>query len=170
MRPTFWADATVAEVPVHARLTFIGLWGMSDDDGYFEWRPAEIAAELYRYDPAKARVRHVEDHLSKLTEAGLVEALECGRHGLIDSMPKHRTQGGRHTFPTREAHLSTCIAGRVHPRPSASRPYRDVSGSVSDRDVSDSGAPPRAGLSVLDAVALEVGGFAGDHAANRKPA
>lgn len=160
MRPTFWSDASVASLPAAARLTFAGLWGLADDDGYFEWRPAEIGAELYRYDPAKARVRHVEDHLQRLIDAGLVELLECGRHGLIDSMPKHRAQSGRHTFQTRETHLGMCIAGRGIPRPSASRSVL-VSESVSDRgrDVSDRGAPPRAGDSILDDVAHATGGF-----------
>jgi hypothetical protein len=168
IRPTFWADATVASLPVPARLTFMGLWGLSDDDGYFDWRPAEIAAELYRYAPTKARVRAVEDHLTRLAEAGPIQQLDCGRHGRIASMPNHRIQSGRHSFPTREHHLGTCVAGRAVPRNSASRSLSVTeSETVSVRIGSDSGAQPRAGASPLDAVAAQVGGFAGRMAARK---
>lgn len=175
IRPTFWADATVAALPVAARLTLIGLWGMSDDDGYFEWKPSEIAAELYRYAPPKARVKAVEDHLALLVvpakgeDNAIVVALECGRHGRIPSMPKHRIQSGRHTFGTREQHVGECVAGRGIPRPDASRSLSDTgSETPSSRFGSVSGALPRASESTLDAVALAVGGPVAAMAARRR--
>lgn len=177
IRPTFWADATVAALPVPARLTFMGLWGMADDDGYFDWRPSEIAAELYRYAPPAARTRSVEDHLARLVipgegeEVGPVQRLECGRHGRIPSMPKHRIQSGRHTFPTREQHLSTCVAGRVLPRPSVSRSESETESETGrSRFGSVSGAPPRDEVSPLDAVAAATGGNVARFAAQKRPA
>lgn len=168
IRPKFWADATVASLPVAARLTFAGLWGLADDDGYFEWEPSEIAAELYRYTAVKARERQVEAHLNALVEAGPVERLECGRHGRIDSMPNHRIQSGRHTFPTREQHLTTCVAGRGTPRNAASSPVLvSESGTGTVRNGSDSGASPRE-ASPLDAVAMVVGGRVAQFAQAKK--
>lgn len=165
IRPTFWSDASVAALSVPARLTLLGLWGMSDDDGYFEWKPSEIAAELYRYATPKARIKAVEDHLALVVvptdgeDEAIVLRLDCGRHGRIPSMPKHRIQSGRHTFPIRDQHLGECVAGRGIPRHSASRSLSDTeseSGSV--RNGSVSGAQPRADKSPLDAVALTIGG------------
>lgn len=159
IRPTFWSDATVAGLPIPARLTFMGLWGMADDDGYFDWKPSEIAAELYRYAPVKKRERDVDEHLTALVAAGPVAHLDCERHGRIGSMPEHRIQSGRHTFPTRQQHLSTCIAERGTSRNAASR-SETVTESETGRGRfgSDSGAPPRADMSPLDAVAVALGG------------
>jgi len=157
VRPGFWADKTIAGLPVTVRLTFIGLWGLSDDAGFFEWKPDEIAGELYRWSPARTRLQHVEAHLASLVEAGPVQRLDCGLHGVIPSMPRHRIQSGRHTFGTREEHLGTCIAGRGIPRPS---PSRSDSVSESETDsvrIGSDRALPRS-TSPLDDVAMAVGG------------
>jgi len=169
MRPTFWADQTIASLPVAVRLTFVGLWGLSDDAGFFEWRPGEIAAELYRWDPVKARQRHVEAHLASLAEAGPVQQLPCGRHGLIPSMPKHRIQSGRHTFGTREEHLGTCVAGPGIPRPAASRSLSVTESVEGSARIGSDRALPRS-TSPLDDVAIELGGFAAAHASARRSA
>lgn len=116
----------MASLPPNVRLTFMGLWGLADDDGYFEWKPGEIAAELYRYANTHSRERQVEAHLAALVGAGPVKLLECGVHGVIPSMPNHRIQSGRHTFGTAEKHRGTCLTGRGTPRNSASRSYTDT--------------------------------------------
>ena len=164
IRPTFWADAKVAALPVAVRLTFMGLWGLSDDDGYFEWEPVEIAAELYRWAPPRSRPRQVEDHLGRLLDSGRIVRLECGVHGRVPSMPEHRIQSGRHTFPIRDDHRSTCASSRDIPRPPASRSYTETE-SESVRNGSDKGAAAR--LSELDEAAIAAGGPVASFAASR---
>jgi len=141
IRPGFWADEIMARLPVSVRLTFMGLWGLADDAGYFEWRPREMAGELYRFEPVGRRERHLREAVDRLVAEGRVVLLDCELHGLVPTMERHRIQSGRHTFGTRDEHLSTCASLRGIPRPAASRSYRGRNATDSD---SESSPPPPA--------------------------
>jgi hypothetical protein len=108
LRPEFWADAKMADLPESARLTYMGLWGLADDDGYLVWQPRDIAAELYRFETPRRRETKVERNLAVLVEAGRVVVLPCGRHALIPSLPRHRVKGGNTSDQHHKAHTSTC--------------------------------------------------------------
>lgn len=163
IRPEFWSDADMADLPADVRLTFMGLWCLSDDEGYFVWHPREIAAELYRYQQPADREEAVLGHLDALTEAHRIEALPCLRHGRVPSMAKHRIQSGRHTFLIRDLHRNACESLRVLPGPSASRSVSDTV-SVSD---SESESGPAGNGTTLRETMLAQGGFVAELA--RRP-
>lgn len=131
IRPEFWADSTMADFSDGTRLTYIGLWCLADDDGYFRWSIRDIAAELYRYEPPRRREVRVRRQLDAIVAAARVRVLDCGKHGLIPSLPKHRVKGGNLTDQHHRVHTSTCLVR------TSTDEYPSVSVSVSG---SESGA------------------------------
>ena len=41
-KPQSWLNEELGTIPRDARLLFIGLWNLSDDQGVFEWKPGEV--------------------------------------------------------------------------------------------------------------------------------
>ncbi|AFQ46281.1 DnaD domain-containing protein [Desulfosporosinus meridiei] len=50
IKPSFFANDQLGELPPLARLLFIGLWGLADRKGKLEDRPKRIKAEVLPYD------------------------------------------------------------------------------------------------------------------------
>lgn len=50
IKPGFWKNEELAEIPYEARLLFIGLWAMADREGRLEDRPKRIRAEIFPFD------------------------------------------------------------------------------------------------------------------------
>lgn len=108
LRPEFWSDSRMADLPYGTRLTYMGLWSLADDDGYLRWQLRDIAAELYRFESPKKRETRVEQQLTELVTAGRVEVLPCGIHALIASIPKYRVKGGNQTDQHHRVHTGEC--------------------------------------------------------------
>jgi DnaD/phage-associated family protein len=65
IKPQFWLDEKLGNLPRDARLTYIGLWNLADDGGVFEWRPQKIRAQLFPYD-LELKDKHIEEWLKLL--------------------------------------------------------------------------------------------------------
>lgn len=50
IKPTFFTNEELAELPRDVRLFFIGLWGIADREGRLENRPKRIKREVFPYD------------------------------------------------------------------------------------------------------------------------
>ena len=50
MKPDFFKDEDLGELPFETRLLFAGLWGIADKRGRLEDRPKRIKAEIFPYD------------------------------------------------------------------------------------------------------------------------
>lgn len=50
IKPGFFKNELLAEVPFEYRLVFIGLWTMADREGRLEYRPKKIKIEIMPYD------------------------------------------------------------------------------------------------------------------------
>lgn len=50
MKPDFFKDEDLADLPFEARLLFAGLWGIADKEGRLEDRPKRIKVEVFPYD------------------------------------------------------------------------------------------------------------------------
>lgn len=50
IKPSFFKNEELADIPYEARLLFIGLWCMADREGRLENRPKRMKAELFPYD------------------------------------------------------------------------------------------------------------------------
>lgn len=93
MKPAYFKDARIAALTPAVRLTYIGLWMLADDAGYYRWDVAEAGLELYGYESRGKRERDVTNHLGALVTAGRVEDLGCG-HVLIPTLVDHQRFGG----------------------------------------------------------------------------
>lgn len=71
IKPDFFLDESLAELPAMTRLLFIGLWTLADKDGLLEDRPKRIKASLLPYDATD-----VEPLLAALNAAGFVTRYE----------------------------------------------------------------------------------------------
>jgi uncharacterized phage protein (TIGR02220 family) len=50
IKPDFWKDEDIAELPHQARLFFIGLWNFADKSGRLEYRPKLLKVEIFPYE------------------------------------------------------------------------------------------------------------------------
>ena len=87
IKPDFFLDEGVAELPMEARLGFIGLWTQADKEGKLENRPKMLKAVIFPYDRVD-----FEKALLKLSEAGLITlyAVEGKNYIKIKGFEKHQ--------------------------------------------------------------------------------
>ena len=111
IRPAYWTDADLqTRLTAEVREFYIGLWMEADDEGYIDWDLVRIGAELYPYrGPAWRRARLVRWAESL---APHLVVLDCGRHAVIPSLPKHQTVP-RPSSAIRRQH-DRCTAMHVH--------------------------------------------------------
>lgn len=138
----------MAELSPSARLTYMGLWCLADDGGYFELNVAEIGGQLYVHEPKRARERRVLEAIAKLVELGRVELLPCSEHALIPKLPEYRYNAGSLIFTTQRKHEAcgpvTLPLGLEIPASARARDKSlslSSSESVSESDSSSSAQP-----------------------------
>lgn len=73
IKPGFFRNADLAELPIEARLLFVGLWTIADREGRMEDRPKQIKMELFPADNLDCDVL-----LDQLAEIGVIERYSCG--------------------------------------------------------------------------------------------
>ena len=73
IKPGFFRNADLAELPIEARLLFIGLWTIADREGRMEDRPKQIKMELFPADNLDCDVL-----LDQLAVIGVIERYSCG--------------------------------------------------------------------------------------------
>lgn len=74
IKPEFWVSEQIAECSTNARLTFVGLWNFSDDNGVHPAKPKTLKAELYPMDDCTSV--QVGEWMGELIAAGLVGEFE----------------------------------------------------------------------------------------------
>jgi len=89
VKPEFWRDTVIAGLTPLTRLTYIGLWMLADDGGWFRLDEPEIALELYGWEPRGRRERTVHTAVVTLVAKGRIEAFDCG-HGFIPKFTEHQ--------------------------------------------------------------------------------
>lgn len=71
IKPEFWTDATMVQLPLLSRLLFIGLWNCADDHGYLDDEVDRIAMQILpREDPLE-----VGEALDLLIATGRIDRL-----------------------------------------------------------------------------------------------
>lgn len=88
LKPSFFTNEELAEIPMAGRLLFQGLWCIADREGRLEDRPRRIKAEVLPYDDAD-----VDALLAVLHDAGFIQRYEVdgGRYIQVVSFTKHQT-------------------------------------------------------------------------------
>jgi len=51
IKPMFWVNDDMVALPFEYRLLFIGLWNFADDEGFLEYKPAQIKLQVFPGDP-----------------------------------------------------------------------------------------------------------------------
>ena len=130
VKPEFWSDPDMAELPAPVRLTYIGLWNLSDDAGWFVADATYIAHQLYGYDDRATREDTVAEHIHALQAAGKVVLEDCG-HALIPTLAVHQRQSAatRRVEMVKKAH-EQCIAAAFRSKQQQSAESRSVSVKV----------------------------------------
>jgi hypothetical protein len=71
LKPEFWSDEKLAQVPREVRLTFAGLWTCSDDYGVTKGHPAWLKAQIFPYD-TDLTLTEFEKWLTALERIGVI--------------------------------------------------------------------------------------------------
>jgi hypothetical protein len=107
IRPEFFTDEKIGELPMAARLLFIGSWCHADINGVLEWRPKQLRALVFPHDENIKSIE-VEMWMSDLVSSGLVTPYQFGSttYAQITNFQKHQTftksehdGGPRHPVP-----------------------------------------------------------------------
>lgn len=109
VKPDFWADATLADLPESTRLFYIGLWMTADDAGWLRWDVPTVAADLYRFDPRRSREKKVASMMGVLAAIGRVTVHDCG-HAYIPKLVEHQrfSASYKRTRTIEREHLEKC--------------------------------------------------------------
>jgi hypothetical protein len=88
IKPGFFKNEFLAELPTDARLLFIGLWCMADREGRMEDRPKKIRAEIFPFD----YTLDVESMMKALHAAGFLIRYEVDgcKYVQISNFVKHQ--------------------------------------------------------------------------------
>jgi hypothetical protein len=71
LKPEFWTDAKIVELPLEARLFFQGMWNFADDCGHIEDEPLRLKLQILPNDDFDAK-KIIQD----LLDAGLLTRLK----------------------------------------------------------------------------------------------
>ena len=104
IKPGFFKNEQLAELPHPARLLFAGLWTIADRAGRLEDRPKRIKAEIFPYEN-----QPVDRLLESLNKAGFIVRYESGGNHFI-SIPTW----GKHQNPHIKEAASTIPAPCEH--------------------------------------------------------
>lgn len=87
IKPGFFANEELADLPFEARLLFIGLWTLADREGRLEDRPKRIRAQVFPYDSIDA-----EPLMKQLASSGFIVRYEVSgeRYAQIVNFGKHQ--------------------------------------------------------------------------------
>jgi hypothetical protein len=104
IKPGFFTNDTLGELPALARLMFAGLWTICDRAGRCEDRPKKIKAEVLPYDVCDA-----DDLLGQLQKAGFIHRYVVGGVAVIQvqNWDKHQNPHMKEapsSLPARDQH------------------------------------------------------------------
>jgi hypothetical protein len=83
IKPEFFTSLTIADLPLSARLTFIGLWTYVDDNGVGPADPRLIRAAIWPLEEAPDILQRTREDLQRLQEAHLITLYEASGRPLV---------------------------------------------------------------------------------------
>jgi hypothetical protein len=104
IKPEFFTSLTIAEQPLSARLTFIGLWTYVDDNGVGMADPRLIRAAIWPLEEAPDILQRTREDLQSLQEVRLITLYEASGRPLVyvNSWNEHQkvSHPRKSRFPT----------------------------------------------------------------------
>lgn len=90
IKPEIWQDEKIGTLTLPARLLFVGLMTLADDEGRFRAFPTVILGHVFPYDDQAPR--KLDTWLTELANAGLIGlyAVEGMPYGAIVNFRKHQ--------------------------------------------------------------------------------
>jgi len=90
IKPEFWLDEGLAQLPHSARLLYIGLWNFADDNGNIEAGERRIKAQVFPYEDTP--LADVQEALRALAGGGWLQPYTVDGHDFyhIPNFPKHQ--------------------------------------------------------------------------------
>ena len=87
IKPSFFQDDKLGELPIYSRMAFIGLWTLSDFKGCLEFRPKMLKVQLLPYDEC-----NIEEVVNALEEARFIRyySIQGKRYIKIVNFEKHQ--------------------------------------------------------------------------------
>jgi len=87
LKPAFFKNADLIELPIHVRLLFAGLWCMADREGRLKDRPKQIRMEIFPADDVD-----VDASLADLARTGFISRYQIGEGKYIQviNFKKHQ--------------------------------------------------------------------------------
>lgn len=104
IKPGFFRNAELVELPIETRLLFPGLWILADREGRLEDRPKQIKMEIFPADNFD-----IDSMLNQLSDAGLIERYEVDGKRYIQV-----TNFAKHQNPHRDERASLIPAPNKH--------------------------------------------------------
>ncbi len=106
IKPGFFSNELLADLPAHDRLLFVGLWCLADRDGRLEDRPKRIKMELFPCDSYDVSVG-----LESLRDAGFVDRYKFEQFSVVEivNFSKHQNPHGSEKdsiLPDRDGYLT----------------------------------------------------------------
>ena len=117
IKPGFFTNDVLGELPALTRLLFAGLWTICDRDGRIEDRPKKIRAEVLPYDACDA-----DEMLQALEKNGFIERYEASGVRVIQVLAwdKHQNphiKEGASTLPAKHKHQTSTIQEQYKEQP-----------------------------------------------------
>ena len=131
IKPGFFRNADLVELPMEARLLFIGLWTLADREGRLEDRPKQIKMEIFPADSVDCDVLLVQ-----LASTGMVARYEVDgkRYLQVVNFTKHQNphrDEKASTVPDQEGNLATpAPAPKKHGANTVQAPDKDGANTV----------------------------------------
>ena len=88
IKPFIWEDEKLGSVSREARLLFVGLITLADDQGRFRATTTVIVGHVYPYD--RDAPRRIPRWMHELADAGLVELYGDSAYGWLPGWEKHQ--------------------------------------------------------------------------------
>lgn len=104
IKPGFFRNADLVELPFEARLLFIGLWTLADREGRLDDRPKQIKMEIFPADSVD-----VDDLLTALHDSDFIERYEVNNIKYIQIL-----KFSKHQNPHRDEKASSIPAPCLH--------------------------------------------------------
>lgn len=141
-RPQFYTDELTGSLPPDARDLIQGLSTRADDEGWLIWRPAEIAANLYAYEPPGQRLGDLARRAQRLEERGLLVIEECGCALLPTLRVMFKIKGGMQSAAIWDWHRQRHESGLIRIDPDVSGSSSSSSSALESSSSSSSVEPP----------------------------
>ena len=90
VKPEFWLNEELAELPPETRLLAIGLLNQSDDGGYFKASPAILKGAVFPFNDTSVSIHTMLMQLSQIKYISLHTGLDGKSYGYVINFLKHQ--------------------------------------------------------------------------------